>query len=581
METLLNLEDYTIAADEVENRATARSDWQGWAIGDRFQIPRKIKKFSKLFGIWTVTDLWQSGKNAMLTISDGLRTLNQPVKELDLSWKIEDGVSQRESGLLISFGHTLEPLLQGIKFVTRRKWQDSHAAKFIRAFDNGLKIRAFDKDRRYGGQHIGWLRLTQKPYRERLADMPEAGVTAEGFPELTKTEFLDRFFKGDADLTVWVIRFEFEPLQPLPSLVSESADGEAAPESVSPAVEEPTSVAVEVLPVDPPAIVGEACVERIDELSYEEERDRLHLERKVERAFYEAGRALRELRDRRLYRSTHKTFEAYCQERFGFSRIAAHYKIAAIEVVENLLTNGYQNETSESALTNGSQNASAQSVLTNSCQNSTAEEMLTNGYQNPPTQDLLTNGRQTEMLTNGRQILPTNERQVRSLVQLEPEQQREAWQQAVTEAGGKVPSGRIVKDIVERMQQVESPPESIVRAHHLTLEPGGLVEVRCPGNKTIHSRYGRIAKVTEKTVEVWVRDTETMMMVKHTLKHHQVEAVPLENEPGLKELCDRIARLRECQLDPFDREILELLDRAVVLTPREVEVLEGIEGRVF
>jgi hypothetical protein len=58
----------------------------------------------------------------------------------------------------------------------------------------------------------------------------------------------------------------------------------------------------------------------VPELTEEEERDRLHLERKVERAFYEAGKALMELRDRRLYRSTHKTFEEYCRDRFGHSR---------------------------------------------------------------------------------------------------------------------------------------------------------------------------------------------------------------------------------------------------------------------
>ena len=55
-------------------------------------------------------------------------------------------------------------------------------------------------------------------------------------------------------------------------------------------------------------------------LSQEEFRLRLHLEGKVERAFYEAGKALRELRDRQLYRSTHQTFEEYCRERFGFER---------------------------------------------------------------------------------------------------------------------------------------------------------------------------------------------------------------------------------------------------------------------
>ncbi len=58
----------------------------------------------------------------------------------------------------------------------------------------------------------------------------------------------------------------------------------------------------------------------VPELTEEEQRDRLHLERRVERAVFEAGKALMELRDRRLYRSTHKTFEEYCKERFGYSR---------------------------------------------------------------------------------------------------------------------------------------------------------------------------------------------------------------------------------------------------------------------
>jgi hypothetical protein len=62
------------------------------------------------------------------------------------------------------------------------------------------------------------------------------------------------------------------------------------------------------------------------------------LELLVERAFYQAGAALRELRDKRLYRSSHKTFEQYCQERFGYNRISAHYKITASEVFENLFT---------------------------------------------------------------------------------------------------------------------------------------------------------------------------------------------------------------------------------------------------
>lgn len=46
-------------------------------------------------------------------------------------------------------------------------------------------------------------------------------------------------------------------------------------------------------------------------------------------------------------------------------------------------------------------------------------------------------------------ILPTNERQVRPLTKLEPEEQWEAWQLSVEKAGGKVPAARIVSDIVQ------------------------------------------------------------------------------------------------------------------------------------
>ncbi|WP_193372261.1 hypothetical protein [Nostoc punctiforme] len=78
-------------------------------------------------------------------------------------------------------------------------------------------------------------------------------------------------------------------------------------------------------------------------MTKEEERDRLHLERKVERAFFEAGKALAELRDRRLYRSSHRTFKDYCRDRFGHSRQKSNYLIAAADVYENLTTICCQN----------------------------------------------------------------------------------------------------------------------------------------------------------------------------------------------------------------------------------------------
>ena len=74
----------------------------------------------------------------------------------------------------------------------------------------------------------------------------------------------------------------------------------------------------------------------VPELTEQEQRDRLHLERRVERAFFEAGKALTELRDRRLYRSTHKTFEEYCRDRLSYTHCHVNYLIAGSKIVENI-----------------------------------------------------------------------------------------------------------------------------------------------------------------------------------------------------------------------------------------------------
>jgi len=48
--------------------------------------------------------------------------------------------------------------------------------------------------------------------------------------------------------------------------------------------------------------------------------------------FVEVGAALLEIRDIRLYRASHRTFEAYCRERWGMSRTHANRTIRAAEV---------------------------------------------------------------------------------------------------------------------------------------------------------------------------------------------------------------------------------------------------------
>ncbi|MDZ7956089.1 MAG: hypothetical protein RMY27_34340 [Nostoc sp. DedQUE09] len=169
-------------------------------------------------------------------------------------------------------------------------------------------------------------------------------------------------------------------------------------------------------------------------MTEDEQRDRLHLERRVEKAVFEAGKALMELRDRRLYRSTHGTFEEYCKDRFGFQRRHPYRLIEASAVFDNLMKmcpNGTQTETE-------------------------TETESSDGEMCP-------NGRQTEndqMCSIGTQILPTSERQVRPITKLEPQQQWEVWQTAVEEAGGQVPSARVVGDVVQRIMERTKVPNT-------------------------------------------------------------------------------------------------------------------------
>ncbi len=97
------------------------------------------------------------------------------------------------------------------------------------------------------------------------------------------------------------------------------------------------------------------------------------------KVFYEVGCALTTIRDLRLYRKAHPTFEDYCHARFEISRQSAYQYISAREVMDILSASG------------------------------------------------------------GQKLLPLNERQVRPLTRLEPGVQAQAWESAVTSA----PDGHI------------------------------------------------------------------------------------------------------------------------------------------
>ncbi len=419
----------------------------------------------------------------------------------------------------ISFGQTLEQLYQG-KTCTRRVWSDRTAKTFINYYEQGVKVPAYNKGLQYGGEIIGWLTLTEKPVKLPLLEMTEADLAAEGFPNYTFEQFINEFFDGK-NQTVWVICFEFTPNQTQETSVTV----EVVENNENQSVTDPQLSECSALGGFPdlkqlPNPKGET-----NELTDEEQKDRLYFERKVERAFYEAGKALYELRKRRLYRSTHKTFEDYCQERFGYSRRKMDYLIAGSQVYKNL------SEVSETR-TIGSQTDPPDEK----------SQMRTNCSQKVD----------GEMRTICSQILPTRESQVRPLTKLKPHQQREVWQKAVEQADGKIPSGRIVKNIVDQIRERTQVPNPW-RVNEVAM-------IMVKDNPDLRGKGGCWAVIKEVhdfscTVRLWDGD--------YQVKPENLKQLPYSNEQQemVRKLCDRLSKLYDPEMEDTAKAILASLGK--------------------
>jgi hypothetical protein len=221
-------------------------------------------------------------------------------------------------------------------------------------------------------------------------------------------------------------------------------------------------------------VVVEEIEDRLEPLTDTEEKDRQRLEKKVERAFYEAGSALRELRDKRLYRNTHTTFEEYSRERFGHSRQKSYYLIAGAQIYQTLTTNRCQ-------------------------------------------------------------ILPTTEYQVRPLAPLDPPQQPVAWNEAVKEAGAKVPPARLVREAV---QQIKEKPRNV-------FEVGEVVGVTARDNPKLRGKNGCWAIVT--AVHEFSCDLQFWNGVAEQVRIEYLKELGYTQEKceAVRQLCDRLKRLRE------------------------------------
>ena len=256
-------------------------------------------------------------------------------------------------------------------------------------------------------------------------------------------------------------------------------------------------------------------VEVVEELSPEEEADRQRLELKVERAWNEAARALQELRDRRLYRNTHKAWEEYCLDRFGFKRHAANLKIAASIVFENLVTKSHQ-------------------------------------------------------------ILPNKETQVRPLTKLEPEEQCLVWQQAVEAAGGKVPTEGLVKDAVLRHKGIV---ERLKEKHPSQREfaQGDVIEIRVLRRSPLHpfnGMWGTIEHVGSFSYTVRISIAKDMQQCKES----EMVKVDDEYTADIRVVATRISLLvQNFELEPIEYDLLANLQRSGCFTPKQMTLLNFLE----
>ena len=143
-------------------------------------------------------------------------------------------------------------------------------------------------------------------------------------------------------------------------------------------------------------------------LLIEEQQELAHCEAVIERGFetfFEIGRAMAIIRDKRLYRADYKTFEEYCSTRWSLERRHAYRLMDASKVIENV--------------------------------------------------------------SNWTQILPATESQARPLTSLEPDQQRVVWSELLqdAQASGKPITAAKVRAVVDtfKTQSTQNKEELLQR----------------------------------------------------------------------------------------------------------------------
>lgn len=171
-------------------------------------------------------------------------------------------------------------------------------------------------------------------------------------------------------------------------------------------------------------------IEETAPLSPEERQELGQLEEKIDfglKAYHEAGLALQQILQKKLYREFHPSFYAYCEKRWGIARSRAYQLMEAAQVVDNLRKAAIREATEAIGM---------------------------------PSETIVEKPEEKLSTIRGQQnftILPDNEWQARELTKLPPEKQPEVWARALETAPNGKMTAAFLKEVVKA--EIEPDPE--------------------------------------------------------------------------------------------------------------------------
>lgn len=225
--------------------------------------------------------------------------------------------------------------------------------------------------------------------------------------------------------------------------------------------------------------------------------------------FTAVGTALLAIRDGKLYRAEHKTFEAYCAERWSMSRPRAYQLIEAAAVVQNLST----------------------------------------------------------MVDK----LPVTERQARPLTPLDPDTQRQVWQQAVdTAPEGKITAAHVQATVEQFYPRPHDPRQFISPDHSI---------VRCDicdqcydGNNITFCPYCAYTPDERQQYVEGLKDGRASMFVPEQEESEQEEQEEIVAR-GEKEILEAAKRIRDARRDVRREEVIARLGD---IATQEAKAVAGV-----